>query len=384
MKKIVALLLAVLMLMSVLSGCSIVQKTSDKFTVERVAKHGNLVLKSDIEKFVSLGYACGDVINVEINGKTYEMPVGDSYSDVDVGKMICRLDYDDDEVSIAINQDDFATVNGLATKESIEEDPGYKWTYNEGVKTPIKVYISMKEKEGYLKQYNIRSLERSNEREDYPDLSDEDFANFRMVKTQFMAENLIYRSSTPIDADLGRNEYADAAAKAAGVKYVINMHNEESELSDYEWFEDTYVSTCDILCVTCDYDYPGDVFRNAMKESMQYILNADGPVLIHCKEGKDRTGILCALIEGLCGASYDDIREDYIKTYENFYGINENDEVYELILKENLFKPLCNMLEITDPSVYDLREEITAYLVEAGMTESEVQALETKLSVPLE
>lgn len=39
-------------------------------------------------------------------------------------------------------------------------------------------------------------------------------------------------------------------------------------------------------------------------------------------EGKDRTGYVCALLEGLCGATFDEIIDDYLITCSNFYNID--------------------------------------------------------------
>jgi protein-tyrosine phosphatase len=44
------------------------------------------------------------------------------------------------------------------------------------------------------------------------------------------------------------------------------------------------------------------------------LAEADGPVLIHCAAGKDRTGILAALTHHLAGVHDDDIIEDYLLT----------------------------------------------------------------------
>src|SRR5690606_26294450 len=41
---------------------------------------------------------------------------------------------------------------------------------------------------------------------------------------------------------------------------------------------------------------------------------ADGPVLIHCAAGKDRTGLLAALTHRLLGVHPDDMVEDYLLT----------------------------------------------------------------------
>jgi protein tyrosine/serine phosphatase len=46
----------------------------------------------------------------------------------------------------------------------------------------------------------------------------------------------------------------------------------------------------------------------------QALAEADGPVLIHCAAGKDRTGLLAALTHHLVGVHGDDIVEDYLLT----------------------------------------------------------------------
>ena len=44
------------------------------------------------------------------------------------------------------------------------------------------------------------------------------------------------------------------------------------------------------------------------------LAEADGPVLIHCAAGKDRTGLLAALTHHLLGVHHDDMVEDYLLT----------------------------------------------------------------------
>jgi len=46
----------------------------------------------------------------------------------------------------------------------------------------------------------------------------------------------------------------------------------------------------------------------------QVLGETDGPVLIHCAAGKDRTGILAALTHHLAGVSWDDTLEDFLLT----------------------------------------------------------------------
>lgn len=57
-------------------------------------------------------------------------------------------------------------------------------------------------------------------------------------------------------------------------------------------------------------------------ESLRKILeicrdNQEGSVIFHCKDGKDRTGFVAAMILGLLGVDRKDIIKDYLKTNEN-------------------------------------------------------------------
>jgi protein tyrosine/serine phosphatase len=46
------------------------------------------------------------------------------------------------------------------------------------------------------------------------------------------------------------------------------------------------------------------------------LANTDGPTLVHCMAGKDRTGIAVALCHSLLGVHHDDIIADYVLTNE--------------------------------------------------------------------
>lgn len=58
------------------------------------------------------------------------------------------------------------------------------------------------------------------------------------------------------------------------------------------------------------------------------------PILIHCNEGKDRTGFVCAVLEALCGASILEITEDYMKSFENYFEVQKGSETCNLIASE--------------------------------------------------
>ena len=61
--------------------------------------------------------------------------------------------------------------------------------------------------------------------------------------------------------------------------------------------------------------YPFDPHYVAVyRDYFAGLAELDGPVLVHCHAGKDRTGVLCALTLHLLGVGRDDIYADYLET----------------------------------------------------------------------
>ncbi|WP_374469116.1 tyrosine-protein phosphatase [Phenylobacterium sp.] len=69
--------------------------------------------------------------------------------------------------------------------------------------------------------------------------------------------------------------------------------------------------------------YMMDYYRAAPHEArhvdlyrryFQAVAETEGPILVHCAAGKDRTGIICALTHHLAGVHDDDIVDDYLLT----------------------------------------------------------------------
>jgi protein-tyrosine phosphatase len=67
------------------------------------------------------------------------------------------------------------------------------------------------------------------------------------------------------------------------------------------------------------YSYGGwlERYRAQFGRAFAAIADADGTVLVHCMGGKDRTGVVSALLLRLAGVSYEAIGEDYAVTAAN-------------------------------------------------------------------
>lgn len=276
---------------------------------------------------------------------------------------------------------DFAGKNGIATKKT-NEDKTYEWYYAAETNVPAVVTIEMGEKGGYYDEWLIHQLKRTNNREDYKDLSDAEFANFRNVATTGMGKNALYRSSSPINPEIGRNTYADKAAEAAGVKTFMNLANDEATAKGYEGFDSTYYSKQNVVYLNLGVDFTAADFKTGLATGLRYFTTHEGPYLVHCTEGKDRAGFVSALLECYMGAAYDEIVADYMVTYYNYYGVTKEAEPakYDAILRSNIVKTLQTAFGVEDLKTADLKQEATDFFKELGLTDAELTTLTANLS----
>ena len=61
--------------------------------------------------------------------------------------------------------------------------------------------------------------------------------------------------------------------------------------------------------------------REGILEALRVCADAEGGVLFHCAVGKDRTGVLAALLLLIAGSTDEDIVRDYGKSFDNLIGL---------------------------------------------------------------
>ena len=253
-----------------------------------------------------------------------------------------------------------------------------------------KMTITLREKGKYLAVQESLGLVYSNERSDFS--SDEVFANFRAMTGGDLKENTFYRSASPCDNCYSRAAYADALAAQAGIRYVLNLSDNEEDFLGLSTAEDFcspyYLSLYEngnVAFLDMNTNYRSEHYANTIANALLIMCDHEGPVLIHCLEGKDRTGFVCALLLALSGADAQEITTDYMITYENYYGVSREltpEKVDAIIsIKANDFLYFLSGADenegLTD---IDFCEGAKSYLRFGGLTDEQITAVVAYLS----
>ena len=351
-----------------------------------MTKYGNVYTDCKAENFTEdLGLAWGDLVTVKFLDHELVLPVVPTYSYVDSGKPAVILGANEKGnptgyVSLAINMGNFAETYGIAKK--MTDDAGnWYWVAFEGVEFPIEVTFELYEKEGYMAEFLLHELNRTNNREDYAHLTDAEFANFRAVTTSGMGEGKLYRSSSPINPEIGRNEYAMAETEKAGVSVIMNLADTAEEAAAYAGYADSYYADQNAIFLGLGVDFAAEDFKAGLAEGLRHFAENEGTYLVHCNEGKDRAGFVTALLESLMGASAEEVVADYMVTYYNYYGVEPGTEKYNAIASSNIIKSLQTAFGIADLYSADLAAEAAEYIAELGLNETEIASLKANLGV---
>ena len=372
--------LCLLLMISV--GAAAQEKMEIHSEIREITKYGNVELSMPGSDFLAHGFDYGDIVTVMVGDRTYDMPVGSSYSDVDDGEMICRVEIggEDDRLVLAINMGDFASSVRIAQKAEIDEEPGYRWELLP--MSPVGVSVIMKECGGYANEYRLRQLVRTNSRTDYPHLTDAEFANFREIQTSGMGAGRLYRSSSPVDPQLGRSGYADMALQEAGIRTVINLADTMEGVHAYPGYQESAYAACNVIALSLGLDVQSGAFEAGFAKGLRYLMEHDGPYLVHCTEGKDRAGFVSAILQCLMGASAQEVMADYMTTYENYYGVEPGSESYRIIAESNMKKTLEAVFDVEDFEAPDVNTaaEAQEYMIRRLMlSPDEVERIKARL-----
>jgi hypothetical protein len=377
MKRVLCCLTALCLLAGLLTftGCAPKNGTADLKTDALPCIHepefGGVYIQMTIDAFNALGFAYGDSVNVSFSNGYHldDLPYYNGYY-VLTGEPLLVAYPGYDYIKAAINNgDDLWTVAELDDDTTAE--------------------ISLCARGKYLNVQQARDIHYEDDRALFA--SDAVFANFRNVQVGQLKENVLYRSASPCDNQHNRAPYVGDLIEQAGVRFIVNLSDTDEKIAKYiaaDDFDSPYFLSLyengQVIPLSLNMNFGSDAFREKVVHGLAAMAENDGPYLVHCTEGKDRTGFFCILLETLAGATYQEIVDDYMVTFDNYYGITENtDKVKYDTIVESLFLPMLRTIvgedaDLSDPGV-TLSGNAEQYLRDAGMPDEQIAALHVKL-----
>lgn len=347
---------------------------TEAFPIIHETKFGGVYIKSTIDDFNALGFKYGDSVDIEFsNGYTLkDIPYYNGYYvDIDEPLLIAYPGYD--YIKAAVNYgDDLWDTAKLTTSDT--------------------AIISLNKREKYLDIQKASDLKYTNTQGSIPDTI---FANFRVVKVGNIKNEILFRSASPVDNSHNRAAVVDGLIKNAGVKFIVDLSDSDEELvahinkTDFgsPYFLSLY-NNKKVIALDMTAQFKSQDFKEKLVKGLTAMANNPGPYLIHCVEGKDRTGYVLMIVEALAGASYKEIVNDYMVTYENYYNITKsNDKTrYETIKERNIDTMLYYVTGNDGPDkenlagIADLDERVKSYLISIGMSEASINQLINNLT----
>ena len=373
--------------------------TIENYSVSHDTKFGGIYINISIDDFNKIGFKYGDSVDIKFsNGyELKDIPYYNGYY-VEIGELemvgypgypyikVCR-NYGDD----------------LWTEGNINEN--------------ITATVSLNKAKKYLDIQEASDIKYTDTQGDIPDVV---FANFRSVNVGKMKENILYRSASPIDNSHNRAAVTDKLMKEAKINYEVDLSDSNEELIEHMAktdFNSPYFKTLydkkNVIALNMNMQIKDNpklqgtsLIKNEISSSLSVKLQMkeltfgeklvqglkamsehDGPYLIHCVEGKDRTGYVVMVLSALSGATYQEMVDDYMITYDNYYGINlkTDKSKYDTIKNRNIDMFLRYISGNDDNLDVDLskinyEEAITNYLLKIGMKQEDINTLKAKLT----
>ena len=358
MKKIILITLLVL-----LCGCTTTPKQeslSIEGKVVLVDDNGNVDIDVTNTDILTKGFNYGDSVNIELeNGYTLEDIPFLSGMYVEYGKAMLYGKASKDKVSMIQKYKSFAE-----NSEAVEE---------------MKYTVTLNEANKYINIEEVGNLLITNNIEDYDSV--EEFTNFREVKVGDIKEGRLYRSASPIDNSANRSNYVSKLTLDKNIKTILNTIDKEDAynelLANIEGDSKTLIENTAVINAPISNDYQSDKNNKKIVEGLIELTNNEYPYLIHCLEGKDRIGYELAIIEALCNATYEEIVDDYMLSYKNYYGVTKETEPakYDYIKQTNIDAMLRFITSADNVEEIDLKQATTSFLINYGMSDEQINLL---------
>jgi len=218
-----------------------------------------------------------------------------------------------------------------------------------------------------------------------------EITNFREICMGNVKNGVIYRGSYPVfGIDKERDDMYTELVLEAGINCIINLAGNEKDIEVLAklvpWYNMLYKNNNVIgLDIQFEFDFLDkfeyDVFNYRLRQGFKFLITHDGPYLIHCNAGADRTGFVAAIIELLFGASLDEVIYDYLLSYGKEFA-DAKDKELNFITGRNIYGQINAVINGKINDSDNLQRNIETYFLEKiGLTVKELEVLKDKLAL---
>jgi len=206
--------------------------------------------------------------------------------------------------------------------------------------------------------------------------------NFREIRAGNIAPGTLYRSSHPIK-DNKQEKIISLLASSVRIAAVVNLSDTVLGISVKAHFAPWYnklLGSGRVMALGMGYNTSSGSFRKKMKEGLQFIAATEGPWLIHCQAGVDRTGFFSIVLEALMGAAVDEIVKDYLLSFNSIFDSSVHREVNksDSLVAMKLLSAIGKNIAINDENVQAAAENYLRDTIK--LSEKDVDLLRQKLA----
>jgi len=199
--------------------------------------------------------------------------------------------------------------------------------------------------------------------------------NFREVRMGNIAPKTLYRSSHPIK-DNKQEKIISLLAASTGIAAVVNLSDTASGLAAKAHFAPWYnklLANNQVIALGMDFSNTSDGFKKKLKKGLQFIAATEGPWLIHCHAGVDRTGFFSIVLEALMGATVDEIVHDYLQSFNSIFdsNIHGGNKKNELVVMR-LLSVMGDYIEINDQNLQAIAERYLITIIKLSAEEMDL------------
>ncbi len=340
------------------------------YPVSHDPEFGGVFIEIPIQDFNDLGFAFGDSVNIEFsNGYALEgLPYYSGYY-VEPGETLLVGYPGYPYIRAGANfGDDLWETAGLADGDTAT--------------------VTLVEPGAFAATQEALNIAYTDEPADYP--SEVAFANFREMAVGNLKPGMFFRGASPVNNEHNRAACVNRFISDAGVQVVFDLADNDEEIAKYlaesaqaqadvSYFEGLHDAS-NVIAVDLNAAYQTQEYAEKLAGALVELTQHEGPVYIHCTEGKDRTGFVCLLLEALAGADYNQLVDDYMVTYDNYYQIDREGEPEKYTaIKELNFDSMARYLAGLEKGApledVDFAAAARNYLLAGGMTDEQVDAL---------